>query len=414
MRIEIRKLEPVLFTLLITGFVFNLKYKGLPNTFYISSAVLLGMALYYYFKGYGYPKRLITPFYFLVPFVVSVFLTALLTANVDLFLVSLIVSIIFLITVAPYSLLSYFKDREIEIIKYIVYAGIINALFIIVMFLFAGFREFYISLLSSVDLLHVKGEDALDGLYAMRLIGLTGSATYGMAVIQVVMAFLFVYYIKSTRNYFLLRHYLGLLLIMISAVLAGRTAFVGFIFLFIYMYMVLCKKDLIKFFVTCLVLFIIFMLLAKSILPAQFYDFFEQWVLQIFVDNKSIGSVDENKAMLLAYSASDFSLFGDFKWHANELRNSYYMGTDIGWYRFVFAFGLIGTFLFIVYLLSFIKLRLVLNKKNTILFFIISFLLVVMFKAAVLFDFYMVFFVLIILSFFDQRKELTSENNLRR
>lgn len=56
------------------------------------------------------------------------------------------------------------------------------------MFLSSDFKLLYLSFLQKVDLLQIKGEGALDSLYALRLV--TGSATYGMAVVQVVMAFI--------------------------------------------------------------------------------------------------------------------------------------------------------------------------------------------------------------------------------
>ena len=397
------KLESIFFTIMMTAFIFNLKYKGLPSSFFIISFIFLILAFYYFINGYDYPKKLVKPLIFFILFLISLLFTILVTSNIDIFLVSLLLGIVFVVTVVPYALLSHFKGREIEIVKFIIYAGIINAFFIIIMFLSSGFREFYLSLLSHVDLLYVKGEDALNSLYAMRLIGLTGSATYGMAVLQVVMAFLYVFYIRMTKHKFTFFNSLILLILMLSAILSGRTAFVGFVFLFIYIFLVLNKKELLKFIFTSIVAFSLFLIFTKLFLPENFYSFFKNWILQLFIVGETVGSVEINKSILSVYGFSAFSLLGDFKWHADELRNSYYMSTDVGWFRFLFAFGFIGLFFLMLYILSLINIKIRFKSQNLISFFIIIFLLLVMFKGAILFDFYQIFFVFTILYFIISR-----------
>ena len=166
-------IKDVFFTFFMMFFIFNLKFKGLPPGFVITSAILLVMTLYYLFKGYSVPKQLFKPIGFIFVFIVSVFMSVISSGNLDYFLIGLLFGVFFIISVAPYALVSYFKGREIEIIKYVAFAGIVNAFFIISMFLFLDFKIFYLSLLSKVDLLHVKGEGAVDSLYSLRLVGLT-------------------------------------------------------------------------------------------------------------------------------------------------------------------------------------------------------------------------------------------------
>lgn len=399
MSLLFRKLEPVLFSFLFVGFIFNLKFKGLPPSFLIASSLLLMMAFFYMWKGYPYPNFFIKPLVFLSFFIISVIVSLVINENIDSFLISIIVAILFLITIAPYAVLSYFKGREITIVKYIVFAGVVNAFFIVAMFFVSDFRDFYLSLLSKVDLLHVKGEGALNSLYAIRLIGLTGSATYGTAVVQMVIAFLFLFYLTATEKKLNTFNFLIVSLLIFSAILSGRTAFVGLFFLIIYLCMTSRFSELLKLFVFSLLFVFLVALVSKLFLPASFYGFFEQWILQVFKFQEKIGSIEVNKSMLSAYSFSDFSAFGDFKWHADNTRSSYYMSTDIGWYRFMFAFGYVGLLLLMAFVMSFFNFRENITKLQLLTAFILMFLFLVMFKAAVFFDFYMIFFILTILLF---------------
>lgn len=396
-----RKLEPFFFTLLFSGFIFNIKFKGLPPSFLVSSFFLFFIAFFFFLKGYEYPRVLVKPFVFFVPFILSVIVTLIVNSRFDGHLIILIAAIFFILTIGVYAVFSYFKGREIEVVKYIFYAGFLNSIFIILMFLSSSFRDIYLSTLSKVDLLYVKGEGALDSLYSMRMIGLTGSATYSMAVVQVLMCFFYIFYVKSKGYIFTLFNLIPLLLLAFSALLSGRTAFIGFFFLMFYIALLFSKVELVKLFIVFLISLISFLLLATSLLPENIYMFFERWVLQIFTEGVNVASVSENKAMLAAYQLSDFSVFGDFKWHGNELRNTYYMNTDVGWFRFAFAFGFSGLVFLILHLLSFINIKLIFNYADIALFLIVFFILTVMFKGAFLFDFYIVYFFLSALYFFS-------------
>ena len=395
-------IESIFFTTLTIFLMFNIKYKLLPPTFFIGSFVITIMSIYYFYKGYKFPIKLLKPVFIYIFFVFSTIISAFVSENFDLFLFSLIITIFFLITVVPYVYLSYFKNREIEIIKYIVYAGIINSIFIITMFLSSDFKLLYLSILQKVDLLQIKGEGALDSLYALRLVGLTGSATYGMSIVQVIMAFLYVYYVRVTFYRFRLLNYFILSILLISAIISGRTAFIGIALLLIFMFLVVKKVDLLKFILLFLISSSLLLVFASIFLPENFYSFFENWILQLFKKVEKLGSLEANINMYI-YGFNNFSFFGDFRWFNDETRTSYYMYTDVGWYRFLFAFGYIGFGIFLIFLFSLIKFSNKINNEMLLSFFIIVFLLIVMFKGAILFDFYIVFFVLTILYFIISR-----------
>lgn len=400
--------EIIFFTILTIFLIFNIKFKVLPPTFFIASFILAIMSIYYFFKNYKFPKVLVKSIFIYSIFVFSAIISAFLSGEFDLFLFSLIITIFFLITVAPYVYLSYFKNRELDIIKYIVYAGIVNSFFIILMFLSMDFKLFYLSLLQKVDLLHTKGEEAVNSLYALRLVGLTGSATYGMAVVQIVMAFLYVYYVKTKYIRFTIFNYFLLSIILISAIISGRTAFVGIVLLVGFMFLIIRKIDSIKFVILFISFSFFLLIIASLFLPENFYNFFEAWIFQLFQKGEKIGSLEQNINMYI-YGFNDFSSFGDFRWFNDETRTSYYMSTDVGWYRFLFAFGYIGFIVFIIFLFSLIKFRNKINNETLLSIFIVFFLIVIMFKGAILFDFFSVFFILFVLYFLSNNNGFKNE-----
>ncbi|MDX6190117.1 hypothetical protein SGQ83_12220 [Flavobacterium sp. Fl-318] len=111
----------------------------------------------------------------------------------------------------------------------------------------------------------------------------------------------------------------------------------------------------------------------------MFYNYFNEGSL-------STGSTDEMKEMYKLPNNSVTYLFGDGIFYANQLNDSsgYYMGTDIGFLRLVYYFGIIGSLLF--FLLQFVVLcksiSYVINKRVKILFIVsmFLFLLVLNFK----------------------------------
>lgn len=312
----------------------------------------------------------------------------------SLFLPNLILAIFFILIIVPFTYMAYFKDREIEILYYISLSGIINAIFIIGMFFSTDFQKFYLSLLASTDLTMVKGDlNIHSSLYSMRMLGLTGSATYGMATTQIVLAFIYIYYALTTKGKLSLINSLIFGVILISAILSGRTAFVGIFFITVYLIINLQPTELIKYLIIFSLLILLVLIISKTILPDNFYAFFYNWFTELFTKGIQVGSVQSNLSMY-QYSLSDFDLLGDFRWHNNEAKTSYYMNTDVGWYRFLFAFGYSGLFCFMLLTLYLMQIRFIIKLPNATSMFIGLFLIVVMLKGAIFFDFYMSLFIL--------------------
>lgn len=405
-----QSLESLFFTVLTTFLLFNIKFKGLPPTFFISSAILTIMALYFIVKNGTVSSRFLKLSFLYVLFFIALMLSFAANAgNPDTHLIKMGSTIFFISIIVPYAYLAYFKNREVMILRYIALAGIINSIFLIGMFFSHSFKEIYLSLLSSTSLSDAKGNiDLTNSLYSLRMIGLTGSATYGIAVIQVVLAFVYIYYVLTTTHRFTIKNSIVLGIILLSAVLSGRTAFVGIALLFIYLLLFLSFKEIIQN-ILFLVIFLVILLLAPQyFLPENFYSFFENWVFEFFTKGKDTGSLKANLAMY-KYEWGDFSLLGDFRWSKSDIDKSYYMSTDVGWYRFLFAFGYLGLASLMFYFISLFGLSMRFSIKNTTSFFIGGLLLIVTFKAAILFDFYICFFILVIFQFLPNKPSVINK-----
>lgn len=403
--------EDVFFTILTIFLIFNIKFFFLPPIFIIAASILTIMSIFYFFKNFKFKKTFIKPtlFFSLIFIFISLHLSF---GNIDLFILNIILAIFFLITIAPYAYFSYFKSQEIKIIRYIVYAGLINAIFIIGMFIFSGFRDIYLSLLVNGGLGDTISPDAADSFYAMRMVGLLGSATYGMAFIQVTMSFIYVYLVYLESSEFSFYNYIIISLLLISAVVSGRTAFIGILLLSILIFLLFKKiKFILIFILYCIALGGISLSLASIFLPEDFYSFFVDWVFEIFNKGSEVGSLQENIDMY-HYRFSDFSLLGDLKWFADDAKSSYYMNTDVGWYRFLFAFGYLGVTLFVMFIFSFINLSNPFKGSNILAIVLIIFIFIVMFKGAIIFDFYPIFFFLAIIYRFSMI-EKNDKNHIR-
>lgn len=381
-------------------FIYNVKFINLPPTIYLTTMVLFILAIWGIVNNQSIPKKLAIPLFLYFIFVLFVFLSAIKNGgNTHIYFNIGVIFISFF--VAPYAYCFLFKNNKIKILKYISWAGIINALMIIIMFLFPNIRGFYLSLLSSSGLLQVYNNiDINTSYYALRMLGLTGSATYGMAVTQITLSFVYSYYILATQKKINIVNIITLNLLIVSAILSGRTAFIGIPILFIYLLKFTRFKDMIKIITVNIFIFAILLFFAALVLPDNYFSFFLKWFTEFFQKGMNVGSLQSNLNMYI-YTLEDFSLLGDFKLHSDDTKSAYYMNTDIGWYRLLFAFGYLGSISFLLFFISLFDIKTTISKKNGASIAIGIFLIIVMFKGAILLDFYIAFFILCILYIYD-------------
>lgn len=386
-------LERVFFCVLTIFLLFNIKFKVIPSTFIIASSILLLMAIFYFCKGYKYKLYNVHIILLYVFTMISFSLSWALNSDSSPFpLLQVMVAIFLLITIIPYVYFSYFRDRELDILMYISLSGIINAILIIAMFLNLSIKEFYLSLLSSNDLELLKGEiDLNTSLYSLRMIGFKGSATYGMAVTQIILTYIYIYYTRLKEQKIGVTFNICVCLLLVSAILSGRTGIIGVSFILLYLLYILQLKDIIKIILTFICICICIFFIAELFLSDIFYNFFQTWILELFSKGVKVDSLQDNFDMYI-YTLEDFSMFGDFK--LNNLDQTYYMNTDVGWYRILFAVGFFGTSIFFLFLIRLLNIRMTLSLHNITSICIGVFLIIVMFKGLIIFDFYMVFFLL--------------------
>lgn len=134
----------------------------------------------------------------------------------------------------PAILKIFFKNNIIFLLRTLGWIGLVNAFFIFGMLISPGFQKFYLSLLND-KLYSVLGskEELLKSYMSLRMIGITGLSVYTTGFIQVFLAICYMLYISLINNSRKI-HYIIILLISISAMIAARSSFVGLLFLFIF------------------------------------------------------------------------------------------------------------------------------------------------------------------------------------
>lgn len=298
----------------------------------------------------------------------------------------------------------HFAKNPILFFGVIGYAGIINAIMIVLMLIFPEFQKFYLQYII-VEAKQIFGDDIIDGFFSLRMIGVTGFATYSTAFTQCLCVFS--YYIYSTNYYrksgagLKISHYLVILLMLSSAVIAARSAFIGAFILFV---MMLCDKNNrgqnVVFLVFCLVFFVGILSFLMNYFPSEKSAFFINWITELFNKGTKVGSVQKMGDMF-HFEYLDFHFFGDAK--LNNSSGGYYMGVDIGYLRLLFAAGYLGFLLIFFTFVASVKI----SKMNTLylvytlfLFLLIS---VFMVKGLIIFDaFYILFYILLASESFRQ------------
>ena len=381
-------------------YMFNVKYKYLPPSQYIAAGIFCVLFTLNSLKHI----RLSADQIYLVlacwAFIFASLLSLIFAPNPELtFTVGLLLAIFFSVSVVPLAITGTARG-EVQIFKFFGLVGLLNAVFILLMIVSSSFYSFYHSLLADFPLKGRVGEASQYlGLYRLRMVGLSGSATYGVAVTQIALAFCYVTYLaKCEGSGRKLLHVIGACVVAVSALFAGRTALVGYIFLFIYCWYIFGWKTV--FFATFLTLisFLCVVFVVSLFLPQEVYDFFYNWLIEPFTQGIETSSLQTNIDMY-EYSLAHFESFGQFRFR-NE-SGGYLGGSDVGFYRILFAFGYFGLSFFLLLLLLFVvKFTLALKNKKCVFscggLLLTIFIVVVHFKGNILFDVFSLFTVLVV------------------
>jgi hypothetical protein len=299
---------------------------------------------------------------------------------------------------------AFFHNRPVDLFRVIGYAGIINAIMIVLMLVSPMFQNFYLNFVI-VEAEQLFGNDILSGFFSLRMVGVTGFATYSTAFTQCLCAFSYYIYASNySRNNgerLNIRNYLIMLLILSSALIAARSAFVGVLLLF---FIMLCDKNSrrknIVFFGFCVCVFIVMINFLASYFPSEKTEFFIQWITELLNKGTEVGSVQKIGDMF-RFKYFDFSFFGEAK--LNSSTGGYYMGVDIGYLRLLFAAGYFGLFLIFLVFVSSIKPNKISRLYLMYTLFIFLLISAFMVKGLIIFDaFYILIYVLLTAEAFRQ------------
>ncbi len=389
-------------TVLALYFMYNVNYDflfGIPTS-YISLAVMLLYSILYSINNKKFPILLISPVIFsLVLFIISIISFSLNHQLVDTYLVrtSFLYFIICLFGFIIYK--SVFKNNRLLLLKSIGYAGFINSIFIISMLIIKPFQIFYLSLINQSSFELMKGDGVLDGAMSLRMIGITGFSAYSTGFVQMLCAICFLLFIfyKNNRNLKLNKNEsIVLVLIILSAIISARSSFLGILIFLLIFFKLSNFKQSFKFIMLAITLLIGLIITVVSFVPAEFKDFFINWLTELFVSGTDTGSLQANVNMFI-YDFHDFSLIGDSRWFGDN--NDYYMNTDVGWYRVLFSVGYLGLCVWILIILSIINWKEILSLKisveSWIILLLVAYVFIMTFKGAILFDSFQSLFILL-------------------
>ena len=245
-----------------------------------------------------------------------------------------------------------------QVLHFFIVISFLQALIIILMFVFEPFRETIFSITESK-------EDLMERYGGFRGFGLAGSVTYDLAVF-LSFSLIFISYIsvevKRKISYF---YILAWSAIAVAVLMTGRTGWLGIFFSLLILalnipFRKVAVKSLSK--ITFSVAVSLFLLIHTfSIYSAELYqvvfDKVIPYALEMFINFSETGAFSTTSSDILAGMYFDVSqstwLIGDGFWK-NPAGFGYYMAVDAGYMRHLLFYGFFfSLLLYIFYLLGF-------------------------------------------------------------
>lgn len=294
------------------------------------------------------------------------------------------------------------------LLYYFSLAAILQTLISFVLFFNSGLFDTYISLLKVETNQGLFNRTANIG---KRFIGFgsqffSGVIKYGFAFLSVLIL-PYVYSGKVTNSKLL--YWLSVIFIAVGGILTGRTFFIAIV-IGILMVILLRSKNIFTFFfnnlkaiigITIALVFLYFV--ALIFIEAERFDALFNFAFELFInffekDSLETGSTNRMQEMYFFPDNLNTWLFGDGKIMLKE--GGYYMGTDIGYIRLLFYFGLPCTLFFVYVLLRYYQiLRKSTQRKELkyLFFFLTLWMLILNLKGLVYESRYFVAFLLVLI-----------------
>lgn len=409
MLMRIRLFSSICFlTLLFSSYLFNVKFVFLKfSIFYPAVIVIVMFGVFCSVRSkklFGELVFVVFPLFVAVVFSIISFVVNYIDA--DYFFTG---AIFFLAAVGfcSFGFFEFFSNIDGRpLIAGVVAAFTLNAILMIFMFMSAEFQNAYLNILDGNIYMGFGGRElALDSMYRLRMIGATGFATYASGFAQVIgLFFLSVYYYIDGKKPDLVFVFLSVLLV-ISALLASRSALLG-VFLWFIFCLIYFRRRFLLAFSSAVVLVVFFLVSIRFVLDVDSADFFMNWILDFFINGVSAPSLDENIKMLDT-TFLDSGIFGFSRWFGDS-GYDYFRSVDVGYIR-VFLAGGYSAFIFIT--LHFFLLGVMFFTRidsyfwRTLYVFLILYFCVVMFKGAIIFDFFAFDFLLLMLYWVGRHSE---------
>lgn len=250
-------------------------------------------------------------------------------------------------------------------IYYIVLAAILQVVISAIFFINPEYYHYYASFLNQD--IRIKDPEEIQYLLNIRFMGI-GSEVFG-GVVKYGISFFSVLILPYVHKNFLTKrkslYWITVLAIFTGGLLTGRTFFIAILFGFL-MYAIYRSSSLfsfiienIKLIIFILILFVVFIQITSILIDEQQFQYVYNFVFEMFI-NLSSGDGLESRStnhlmeMYIFPESIKTWLFGDGRMTGIDF--VYYMGTDVGYIRLLFYFGLPATLYFIYVLLRYCML----------------------------------------------------------
>lgn len=264
-----------------------------------------------------------------------------------------------LYAMGAFFIIDYFDINSIkEILKMFLVVVLLNNFVAIGGLLIPAFKEFIVNIQSIESIYDLVG--------MARAVGL-GNVFFGGGAITG-LAMIFSCYLYRIRDISLLFFLLLIFILLVTGILIARTTVIGLIGLILIILPLKRTVKYVPYILTGLILSLSGLIYLRDYLSDELGEEVANFAFSMFIGFKdsgqiSDGSIDIMKDMYNIIPDNIKTWFlGDGLW--NTASGGYYMETDIGYFRIIFAMGLVGLFLYIFFQYSLMRLVFLYSDKN--------------------------------------------------
>lgn len=356
MKLNLQCLKKIVAFLALFAYFYPIAFKKLP----IDTGIILYIISFFYFIIY-YLRHLNKRFFSvyiwtLVLLIVGILSTAVFNDAYDFGIFRVIISIVL------YSFSAFFVVDLIHkasdsfsfytLLEWILYITLIQAILSLIIFFIPSLKEIYLDIIKRQNELaeHAAIRESAFRLMAVSKIQYANMAVmYGIALLGAVT----LPFSKESKLYKRkLLYFTSLIIIVVAGVLTARTFFLILICVLLYLWYLLWKKNgLISILKVLLTVFIILILFfsGMSLLEDSKYISTYKWAFEWYfslLENGTFETSSTNnlKSMFIFPDNVKTWLIGDGR--LNAANGGFYKNTDVGYFRNLFYWGIIGSLLF--------------------------------------------------------------------